>query len=70
MVHRALERIHQFDSTMAAHIELRLLFDMTQDEIAEALETNRTRIQREWPLARRVLLQELGALPREVSSDD
>ncbi len=69
-VHRALERIRRFDSTMAAHIELRLFFDMTQDEIAEALGTNRARIQREWPLARRVLLRELGALPREGSSDD
>jgi|SRR6478672_1428731 len=70
MVHRALERIHAFDSNMALHLELRLLFGMTQNEVADALKTNRTKIQREWPLARRVLLRELGALSKEGASDD
>jgi RNA polymerase sigma factor (TIGR02999 family) len=69
MVHEALQRIQRFDPGMATHIELRLFLDMTQNEIAEALGTNRTSVQREWILARRVLLRELGALPAEVSPD-
>jgi RNA polymerase sigma factor (TIGR02999 family) len=69
MVHRALERIHQYDPKMATHIGLHLFFEMTQDEIAEALGTSRSTVQREWLLARRALLQELGALPREGSAD-
>jgi RNA polymerase sigma factor (TIGR02999 family) len=67
-VHKALESIHQYDPNMAIHIGLRLFFGMTQSEIAEALGTSRSTVQREWPLAKRALLRELSALPTEDAS--
>jgi RNA polymerase sigma factor (TIGR02999 family) len=69
-VHRALERIRAFDEHMANHIELRLFFGLTVTEIVQVFGSNRTKVQREWRLAKRRLLHELRATSPEGETDE
>lgn len=57
----AIESTRERDERMAKHIELRIFFGMTEQEVALALEMSRSSVQREWNLAKRVLLRHLDA---------
>jgi RNA polymerase sigma factor (TIGR02999 family) len=60
-VHQALERIRELDDHMADHIEQRLFFGLTEAELVQVFRSNRTKVQREWRLAKRRLFRELRA---------
>lgn len=58
-VSNAIERTRERDPRMAEHIELRIFFGMTEQEVALALKMSRSSVQREWDLAKRVLRRHL-----------
>lgn len=60
-VSNAIESTRERDQCMAKHIELRIFFGMTEQEVALALEMSRSSVQREWNLAKRVLRRHLEA---------
>jgi RNA polymerase sigma factor (TIGR02999 family) len=68
IVEQALTRLREIDPAIVQLIELRFFLGMTEEEAAEAKGTNRTRVQKEWRLAKRLLFQHIFGDPGEGDS--
>ncbi len=56
----ALEKLEELDKTTADVVKLRVLWGLTNAEVAGALETSLRTVEREWQFARKWLAAELG----------
>jgi RNA polymerase sigma factor (TIGR02999 family) len=57
---RAVEKLEGLDTTTADVVKLRVLWGLTNPEIAETLDTSLRTVEREWRFARRWLAAEMG----------
>jgi RNA polymerase sigma factor (TIGR02999 family) len=53
----ALSRLEKVDPSLVKLIELRFFAGLTEDETAEVLRSNRTAVQREWAVGKRLLVK-------------
>jgi RNA polymerase sigma factor (TIGR02999 family) len=67
---QALEDLERLDKDIARIVDLRFFAGLTFQEISELLGTSRSRVTREWSIAKRILAQTLSSnlLPEESSS--
>ena len=57
---RSVEKLEGLDATTADVVKLRVLWGLTNPEIATALDTSLRTVEREWRFARRWLAAEMG----------